>query len=158
MKERTPNDRWKWTRKPIPDQIVNASLLAASRWIYRDVVVISALELAEYPSGGGTGPQWHISVSERGARPTPKGLKRALISFDLVGAEEDNHHPGIARHFWMPVDPARRVDCECKTDEATVVEPDGYTWTNPIDGPCRGCEYQRMHGTPCPLHPEGATP
>lgn len=26
-----------------------------------------------------------------------------------------NHEPGNAKHFWCPVDPSRRVDCECKS-------------------------------------------
>jgi hypothetical protein len=71
----------------------------------------------------------------------------------MEGSEEDNHHPGIARHFWMVVDPARRVDCECKVGETVVKEPDGYKWSND-PGACRGCDYARTFpGHPCPLHP-----
>lgn len=119
------------------------------------VRVISALEVAEYPDGSGeSGPQWHVSISRGGRRPKPKEVARALRAFGLVGAEEDNHHPGNARHFWLPVDPGRRVDCECKVTEETIVEPDGYRWTNPRpgDGPCRGCEIGPLTGRPCPVH------
>lgn len=121
-----------------------------------DITVISSLVDAEYPDGNGTGPQWHVSLSFKGKRPKEHHVRRALRAFGMVGAEEDNHHPGVARHFWRPVDPTRRVDCQCKEDEDVIVEPDGYTWTNPNDGsPCRGCELQKLlpHRR-CPLHDE----
>ena len=79
----------------------------------------------------------------------------------MLDAEQDNHHPGGACHFFQPVDPARRRDCECKVTEVVVTEPDGYQWTNPSDGPCRGCELGKLiPSKPCPLHPagEGAEP
>jgi hypothetical protein len=127
--------------------------IAISAWQCGPVCVITALEDAEYPDGDGHGPQWHVSISRRGQRPSADDVTRALRAFGLVGAEEDNHHPGNARHFWLPVDPAHRVDCECKATEVTVVEPDGYTWTNPHDAAeCRGCEFQRGSGKPCPIH------
>ena len=83
--------------------------------------------------------------------------QRALRAFRLEGTEEDNPHPGVARHFWLPVDPTRRVECQCKTDETIVQEPDAYTWTNPVEGPCRGCELASMLESlgitkPCPIH------
>ena len=110
---------------------------------------------------GDSGLQWHISVTRRGERPTATDVLKALRAFGLVGAEEDNHHPGAARHFWLVVDPARRVTCDCKEDEVTVREPDGYTWTNPQpgEGECRGCEMQKLLGKACPIHgaSEGAT-
>lgn len=67
-------------------------------------------------------------------------------------SEVDNHHPGVAVHLWLPVDPAHRVTCECKDDEQTITEPDGYTWTTPVGGPCRGCELQQLLGHPCTVH------
>ena len=79
----------------------------------------------------------------------------------MVGTEEDNHHPGNARHFWLPLDPTKRVDCECKSDEAVITEPDGYQWTNPHnESECRGCASASLYGRPCPLHPiqESDTP
>lgn len=126
-------------------------------------VVLSGVAIADYPDGSGEkGPQWHVSISVSGRRATKAECERALRAFDLVGAEEDNHHPGVARHFWRPVDPARRVDCECKENEVVHVDPaDGYTWTNPPEaGECRGCELAKLvPRLPCPLHPvkpEGA--
>lgn len=145
-----------WTQVsgvPLPPAI------SASAWADgRGVLVISALVLAEAPDGrGDTIPQWHVSVSEKGARPSPEALRRALRAFRMEGTEEDNHHPGVARHFWLPVDPTRRVECQCKTDETIVQEPDAYTWTNPVEGPCRGCELASMLESlgitkPCPIH------
>lgn len=142
-----------WVSIPVPEQPHDLRLLAFSAWQRRTACVISGLENAELPDRSGLGPQWHISVSRFGRRPTAKDVDVALRGFDLVGAEEDNHHPGGARHFWLPVDPAHRVDCECKSDEKLIVEPDGYRWTNPTEGLCRGCEFGELTGKPCLLHP-----
>lgn len=122
------------------------------------LTVISALEEIDYPDGSGDrGPCWHLSVSRApgNARPTDRELLLVIVAFGVPAAEEDNHHPGIARHLFCPVDPARRVDCECKVDERVIVEADGYRWTTPRDGPCRGCEYARLSGRPCRQHPPG---
>ena len=123
------------------------------------VVVLSAIEEAEYPDGSGqSGLQWHVSLTGRDdffrpVRATELQLDVVRRAFDMVEAEEDNHQPGKARNLWLPVDPARRVDCECKTTEVTITEPDGYQWTNPTDGTCRGCELERaLPGRPCPIH------
>lgn len=131
---------------------------AFSRWRSGPIIVISALEDAQLPGApeGTTGPQWHISISCDGKRrPKPHHIRRALRAFDMVGAEIDNHHPGLAQHFWKPLDPAYRTNCECKETEATITEPDGYTWTNPhpeTGEECRGCEYARAFGRPCSIH------
>lgn len=123
--------------------------------------VLSAVEVAEQPRSGTPGPQWHISIVDRSTREPRRAsaeqIAIARCAFDMLTAEEDNHHPGNARHFWMPVDPTERVDCECKASEVTVEEADGYRWTNPAEGACRGCEHERvMRATgltrPCPLH------
>lgn len=135
--------------------------LADSCWIAVgesdvDVVVLSSLVLAELPNGSGdSGLQWHVSISCGTGRPGRVLVRRVLREFDMAGAEEDNHHPGRARHFWRPLDPAARVACECKQTEITVTEPDGYRWTNPRpgEGPCRGCEHAARFGSRCPLHP-----
>lgn len=120
------------------------------------VRVLSSRVVAEYPDGDGQGLQDHVSVSRRGRRPADSDLRLALRAFGAEGWEEDGHHPGIARHFWRPLDPAHRVQCQCKADELVVVEPGGYTWTTPVDGPCRGCEYAatigRLTGRRCPIH------
>jgi hypothetical protein len=131
------------------------SILALSVWRRRGVLVLSALELAELPTGAGTGPQWHLSVSERRQRPSADTIRRVRRDFAMQRAEEDNHHPGIARHLWLPIEIRHRVDCECKTDEKVIVDPDGYTWTNPVDADrqsCRGCEFERLLGKRCPIH------
>ena len=120
------------------------------------LLAISSLQIADLPDGSGeTGPQWHVSISLKGKRPKDNHVRSALRDFGMLGAEEDNHHPGNARHFWMPCDPARRVDCECKASEDVIVDPDCYRWTNPTadsgEG-CRGCEFVAIGGKPCPLH------
>ncbi len=156
--ERRPNlPGWVEFRMPANNPLDSADvILSYSVWSRGQIRVISALEMAELPDRSGVGPQWHISVS-RGPkkRPRPTDVRAALRAFQMHGAEEDNHHPGVARHFWVPVDPAHRVDCECKEEEAVITEPDGYKWTNPRegDGECRGCELSRMTGAACSLHP-----
>lgn len=125
-------------------------------WQSGPVRVVSSLDVAEMPDGSGeSGPQWHVSVTTKGKRPKPHHLARALKSFGMADAEEDNHHPGAARHFFLVCDPKRRVACECKATEVTVVEADGYRWTNPTPESgeaCRGCEWAETHDTPCPIH------
>ena len=153
MREKLPNAS-EWVELAVPASARVAGEFAQSWWRAGAVVVGSLLTVAKYPSGEGSGPQWLVSVSDDRTRPSRTVLRRALRAFDMLGAEEDNHHPGIARHFWRPVDPSRRVDCECKTDETLVVEPGGYRWTNPVEGPCRGCELRGLTGRPCPLHKE----
>ena len=131
------------------------SAAGVSWWRSGGVTVGSELAVADYPDGSGVGPQWLVSVSENGGRPSRHALRAALKAFGMLGTEEDNHHPGIARHFWLPVDPSKRVDCQCKASEVTVADG-AYRWTNPVDGPCRGCELQGLTGRPCPLHPAPA--
>lgn len=104
----------------------------ADRWflgseLAPEIVVLSAVERAEY--GSGIEWQFHISVSANGRRADNDAVKRALLDFDMEGAEEDNHDPGIARHFWLPVNKSAGViTCECKDTEKTIVEADGYTY------------------------------
>lgn len=151
--ERRPKSG-EWQRRYV-SEAVRASLgrPPISAWSNGRIGVLSALEDAELPDRSGRGPQWHVSVSQFGSgRATDDECAEVLSDFGLLGAEEDNHHPGVARHFWMPVDPVHRVDCECKADEVIVVEPDGYQWTNPRDGECRGCELKRLIGRPCTIH------
>lgn len=123
-------------------------------WESGPIRVISSLDIAKLPKSGGLGAQWHISVTADGdKRPKPHHVRRALRAFGVVDAEEDNHHPGKARHFWLPLTVSERVDCECKTDEVTVTEADGYAWQNAkAPEECRGCEWQRISGEPCQAH------
>lgn len=157
--ERRPVSR-EWTETAVPAFLRRDPLtVAISRWQKGAVVALSALIHCELPDGSGrVGLTWHASVSRLGKRPRPRDVEHFLRDFRLAKAEEDNHHPGAARHFFLPLDPAERRDCECKTTETTLTEPDGYRWTNPIDGPCRGCEYARIGGKPCPVHRVYANP
>lgn len=155
ISERRPHGFRGWNRV-VPGHQRGSGELATSTWSWGRLVVISALIMAELPDGSGVGPQWHISVAIKNKRPKGTDLRRALRAFGMVRAEEDNHHPGNARHFFMPVDPAKRVDCECKAEDVTMVDADGYRWTNPVDGECRGCEIQPVTGRPCPVHGSAA--
>lgn len=103
---------------------------ASYSWTDGDVFVISTLDVVEVFGEWTDVVQWHLSISCVGLRrrPNTTEVKRVLKAFDLVGAEEDNHRPGIARHFWMPVVPEKRIPCECKATEIKIVEPDGFRW------------------------------
>lgn len=118
------------------------------------VRVISSIQDVEAPDGNGTCLQWLISISMMGKRPKSHHVRRALRAFGMVGAENDTHHPGNAVHFWLVVDPVRRLACQCKADEDTIVDADGYRWTNPKpgEGECRGCEIAPVTGRACPIH------
>lgn len=159
MTERRPRPG-EWT---FAGPLTTPGSIASSVWRSGPITVVSSLQMADLPDRSGVGPQWHVSISNSGKRPKPHHVRRALRAFGMVGAEEDNHHPGNARHFWLPCDPAHRVDCECKVDEVTIVEPDGYRWTNPVGAAaleCRGCEHERVMATlgraaPCPIHLPG---
>jgi len=156
-RERWPKDLIAWRRRrELPP--LQPKPISASAWQCGPICVISSLVLAEAPDGKGDAiPQWHVSIASVGRRPKPHHVRKALRAFGIEAAEEDNHEPGNARHFWLPVDPARRVDCECKTTETVITDPDGYRWSNPVDGPCRGCEMAPITRRPCPLHGAHAT-
>lgn len=158
--------RWKFRASfGRDDASVQSGAVYHARVHGRRVRVITALEHAVLPDGSGeTGLQWHVSASYytpgtiASRRPSDRDMKGVRWAFEMKEAEEDNHEPGSARHLWLPVDPSRRVDCECKEDEETIVEPDGHTWTNPLEGRadpsrCRGCRASPITGRPCPLHP-----
>lgn len=122
------------------------------------LLVVSTLEQSVLPGGDGAiGPQWLVSVSrhegglDARCRVTPADVERVVAAFDMPAFDEDNHHPGVARHLWCPVDERYRSACECKTTERTIVDGT-YAWTTDVDGPCRGCDYARDFGLPCPLH------
>lgn len=156
--ERTPNAGSGFVEQPARAAKIAAHIraLSYSVWYRSGVMVVSALEMADAPDGRGDMiPQWHISIAGNRRRSTDVEVRQTLVCFGMMDAEEDNHHPGVARHFWLTVDPARRVDCECKTTEETIVEMDGYRWQNsknPSD--CHGCEISRETGgaVPCTIH------
>ena len=134
-------------------RLVNPTALDEHAYQSGPLRAISTMAILDLPGDPpATGPTWHVSFSYDGNRPTDKQLRRGLRAFGMERAEEDNHHPGKARHFFLPVDPDRRGLCECKANEETITNPDGTTWTNPRDGVCRGCEFARLLGDPCPVH------
>ena len=119
-----------WVNIPTPSHIV-ADSIAVSTWVNGPFVVISSLITVEHHSGN-VGPEWLISISRRrrqSNRCNSRESRRVLRQFGMYPAEEDNHEPGMARKFWLPVDPAERGVCECKTNEEQVRESDGYTWS-----------------------------
>lgn len=122
------------------------------------LLVVSSRENAYLPGSGEpplVGPQWLVSVSRHGRgrdRPDDAQVRRVVDAFALPAFDEDNHHPGVARHLWCPVDERYRSACECKVTEIVVTDPDGYRWTTDSDGPCRGCEYEHIGHLPCPIH------
>lgn len=127
-----------------------------SVWAHNHLVVVSQVLWLENPGGDGEGYQWALTVAATGRRPTDSEVALVLQAFDMNGAEEDNHYPAQSRDFYLVVDPLRREGCRCKADEEIIVT-DGYRWSNPIDGPCRGCEWSESAGAPCPLHEKGQT-
>lgn len=160
-------ERWKkprglWQRMRWEPPAHDRGVLGGAAYANGSLITISTLDLAEYPDGKGIGLQWHVSISRPGLpfrRATDAEIARALEDFDLVGAEEDNHEPGRSRHFWQPLDPSHRVDCECKTTEQRVVEPDGHTWSAPQDArECAACELvaRGIAVKPCPVHMRAA--
>jgi hypothetical protein len=95
--------------------------------------VISEVGVMEAPDGSKDSLEtWLVSVSRRGASmPNDKDVKRVRRDFDMRQAEENNHFSGISRALFLVVDPARRVECECKTTERVIVRVDGYRYSVP---------------------------
>lgn len=144
---REPVDKRAWTRV--------APWAGGHAWQLGDICVLSTLDMAKLPQSELVGPQWHISISRVASggqkRASDLQVRKAVRAFRMGDAEEDNHHPGVARHFFLPVEPAARVGCECKDDEITIVEADGYRWQNDPSA-CRGCEHAHRFGTVCGIH------
>jgi len=93
--------------------------------------VLSQLDRMEAPdSSGDVLPTWLVSVSRRRASmPSDADMARVRSDFDMEEGDEDNHESGNARKLFLVVDPARRVECECKTDETVVTREDGYRYS-----------------------------
>lgn len=101
-------------------------------WQWGFVKVLSSRTWTEYQGEF----CWHnhvsVSVDPRiGDRPVDKIMGAVREDFDMVDAEEDNHQPGRIRNLFLPLHLARGTVgvCDCKSDETTVVEPDGFTWS-----------------------------
>lgn len=163
LETRHPGPKSGWIRKKAIERRLPADLLEQSLdlavYDRHGIRAISTVVMAKAPNGPEVIPQYHISFSliAGEARATDRDCAVCLASFHLTGADEDNHEPGRARHFWMPLDPRHRVECECK-DETIIVEPDGHRWSTPRDGSeCYGCNHEadmRAHGVerPCTIH------
>jgi hypothetical protein len=68
--------------------------------------------------------EWLVSFSQESRRPlNNKHIEKCLQDFGAIDFMEDNHERGIARKFWLAVDPKYRIPCPCK-DEMTVNEGD----------------------------------
>jgi len=171
-RERRPRngEGWMKAKEPVAAKL---GTICFSAWrrpslaIYpvRHVVVFSSLVIAQLPKSDKEDLTWHLSISALDSnlqkiRASDDICKKVLSTFGVDYAFpllEDNHHPGLARHFFIPCNPEYRAMCDCKEDEKVVTEPDGYQWTTPRDDSegCRGCEYDRLTGHPCVIHKPG---
>lgn len=117
--------------RPIPTIVTGAEA-----WKLGRLAVISSVSVMEAPDASKDGVMtWLVSVSRADrAMVTDKELRRVRRDFDMRRAEEDNHLDGIARDLFLVVDPARRVECECKTDETVIERPDGFKYSVPRGG------------------------
>lgn len=89
--------------------------------------VLSSVDFIPEPEGHGL--EFHVSISCAGRRASREQVRAALRDFGMKRAEEDNHVPGgIARNFWLPVDPKDPVGCECVNTEKPHDEGDGFIW------------------------------
>jgi hypothetical protein len=145
--------RGQWARRR---QTINATAYEDTR---RALYVISSSAPMDAPDGSGPTPTWHISVSRQvvgGDRPNPTDdqMRHVLDTWEIDEYEEDNHSPGLARHLFIPHDPALRGLCECKLNEPQAVTLDGVEWSNAApDGECAGCQIAAMpNGRPCQIH------
>lgn len=100
------------------------------RWRLRKRVLVNSSLVPVLFNGEKTW-QWLVSISCFGKRASDEVCAQALRDFDMPNAEEDNHESGVARKFWRSchLPPEAATECECKTDERVIVEPDGYTWS-----------------------------
>lgn len=121
--KRPKGDAWRFYRQ------FHAHGFPVDIWLCGDLSVCSSREPLEDKRTGLVLPTFQVSVSKNRARPDDEAVRSALADFDMEGADEDNHSPGIARHFWL-IDDGRtkQPECECKETEETIVEPDGFKW------------------------------
>lgn len=91
------------------------------------VRVLSSIHLVPKNTDGSVlVPHFHISATHQAGRParacTDQEMEVVRRDFDMGGAEEDNHGPGIARHLWLACGEEREPECPCKQDEHRLVE------------------------------------
>lgn len=155
LSERKPkSNRWRSPKALRSRPMVLDALMAKATWWQRErLTVLSALQWVQPTDPAQSARwEWHLSVTRRGERATDADVALVRLAFGIEDAEEDNHMPGKTRNLILPVLPEHRKPCECKTIERVITEPDGFQWTNPINGACRGCEHAALFGSVCPLH------
>lgn len=81
--------------------------------------------------------EFHVSISFLGGRAGRELVDQVLREFEMVGASEDNHQGprGIARNFWLPVDPEEKAGCPCEAEEPVHDEGNDYRWREAPDMP-----------------------
>lgn len=136
-----PKRPWRSVWRRLPDAMGPSGELALRFHAARlGLLVVSSVDLAEFR--GVVRPQYHVSISSPSSvcgleltprRPVDHECQAVLAEMGMRGAEEDNHEPGLARHFWRLCEaaPDEAMGCECKETEETVVEPDGHRWQRP---------------------------
>lgn len=91
-------------------------------------IAITAVETPQDDHNEDLGPEYHVSISKYGGRVPADEIPELLKTFDMEGADEDNHTGGIARHFWKPVaEKYHGYVCACKETETAITEGD-YVW------------------------------
>ena len=68
--------------------------------------------------------EYHVSVSYRRGVAPDEIMERVRADFDMGGADEDNHSPGVVRHLWLWIDAEKQDPCACVQDEDQVQEGD----------------------------------
>lgn len=121
-----------WTEVDVPPFLTGC--VAYRR---KGLKVFSSRDMMQAPDGSGDlVDTWIVSVSrDNCAMPKDRDLARVRRDFGMKLAEEDNHEDGTARKLFLVVDRARRVACECKTDETVIERPDGYRYSVPKETP-----------------------
>jgi hypothetical protein len=128
----TPNVGTRW-------RLTNQGIAGLRGYVFlgHGLMVVSSTMDAEYR--GLVGPHNHVSASifsrapKEQRRISDEWLDLVRRDFDMEDAEEDNHSSGIGRHLFLPLWLPRGTTgiCECKADEAIIVEPDGYIYSAP---------------------------
>lgn len=125
---------------------------ARSWWQRGKVQVVSVLAIFNTALGA----EWKVALRRTtDSRASPSDLARVLRDFRMTGAEECNPYPSAWRTFYASVEPGRRRS-SLPTTERVITEADGYRWSTPLDGPCRGCMYAlAFPAVPCSVHAHG---
>lgn len=89
-------------------------------------------DIVEIPPPEGKGLEYHISVAHMtpsgAVRPDQLQIDAMLRDFDMPAEGEDNHMPGVARHFWQPVHRPDEAQCHCFDNEKPHDEGGGFIW------------------------------